>query len=283
MRAEIIWTNNSPAKITGAKITAVFSGNVLDKNTIYVGDGGYYDSLTNSVIWEAGRTEGLATIAPGDTGRVGVSFYSVRNTSGQATVNPQITLSVKAEGGRIDESGVSEIIKTGVSQTVKLVSNLTLSSRLLFSQGPLTNTGSIPPHVDKPTTYTVVFTASNTSNTITGAKVTATLPPYVKWTGLISPPDAQITYDPVGGAITWIAGEIPRNSDTGVGAKQVSFQVSFTPSANQVGTVPEIVSSASISGKDVFTGATLQNSARPLSTRISTDLIYKNGDEIVQQ
>ncbi len=283
VRSEIIWTNNSGAKITGAKITAKLGGNILDKNSVSVDDDGYYDSQSNTIVWQAGRTDGLDVIAPGDDGRVSFSFTPVAPAIGMSILNPQVTVSVAADGSRVDDSGAPQAINTAVSRSVKLVSNLSLSSRALRTQGPIVNSGPVPPKVDQATTYTVVWTVTNTSNTVTGARVTATLPPYVSWTGTISPSDANISYDPNAGGIVWVVGSVPRNADIGAGAKQVAFQVSLKPSANQAGTSPEIVGQAKITGTDVFTGVLLENSASNLTTRTTTDLLYKAGDEIVQK
>jgi len=128
-----------------------------------------------------------------------------------------------------------------------------------------------------------VWTVTNTSNAITGAKVTATLPQYVKWTGVTSPADASISYDEQSGLVTWNAGVIPPNATTGSGAKQVTFQISVTPLLSHANSAPPVMGQAKITGLDTFTGATLQNTAPSLSTRTSTDLLFKDGDEIVHQ
>lgn len=283
VHADIIWTNNSASQITGAKIVAKLGGSVLDKNSVSADSGGNYDSQSNTITWQAGRTAGLDAIAPGEDGRVSFSITSLRATLGQSVANPQITISVSASGDRTSESGAPQSITTAVSRSVKLATNLALSARALYSQGPLSNHGPMPPRVDQGTTYTVVWTVTNTSNNITGAKVTASLPAYVSWTGIISPADANISYDEAGGGIVWNVGEVPRNADIGSGAKQVAFQISLKPSANQVNTSPDLISQATITGTDVFTGATIRNSAGSLSTRITTDLLYRPGDETVQK
>ncbi|MBI5134521.1 MAG: hypothetical protein HZA81_04035 [Candidatus Taylorbacteria bacterium] len=283
VRADILWQNNSQGRISGARIEAKLSGNVLDKGSVSVENGGYYDSLSNAIVWEAGRTAGLDSLAPGESGRVTFSFSSVSSIPGESAINPLISVSASAQGGRVDESGAPQEVLAASGRSVKLVSNLSLSARVLRSQGPISNSGPVPPRVDQPTTYTVVWTVTNTSNSITGARVEAALPPYVSWTGVTSPADANISYNPTGGIVTWNVGSVPRNASVGSGAKQVAFQVSFKPSANQVGSAPEIVSQASIVGLDTFTGATLRNSAQSLSTRTSSDLFYKAGDEAVQE
>jgi hypothetical protein len=280
VRGEIIWTNNTTSKITNARIEAKLSGNVLDKNSVNATDG-YYDSLSNTIVWESGRTPGLDTIAPGEDGRVGFTFATLESIPGQSASNPIITVTVSGKGSRIDDTGVSGEVGAAATRSVKLVSNLALSARALRTQGAISNTGPIPPKVDEVTTYTVVWTVTNTSNNITGAKVTANLPAYVSWTGAVSPADANITYNPTGGGIVWNVGSVPRNASVGSGAKQVSFQVALRPSANQIGTVPDIVSATTITGTDVFTGVNIQNGTPALSTRTSSDLLFKNGDETV--
>ena len=276
VRADIIWTNNSSTRITGARIEAKLSGNALDRSSINA-SGGYYDSKTDTIIWEAGRTAGLDSIAAGETNRVSFTFSTARSIPGQATLNPSVTATVTAVGARVDESGVPQSVSTGVSRSVKLVSNLSLSSRILRSQGPFTNTGPIPPKVDEETTYTIVWTVTNTSNSINGAQVTATLPPYVTWTGEISPEGSNISYNPVGGQITWLAGTLSQNADVGTGAKQVAFKVTLRPSIIQVGSSPEVIGQSVVTGTDTFTGTTLRNSAPALTTRTTTDLLWQEG------
>src|SRR5581483_8467966 len=283
VHADVIWTNNSQDNITNTKITAKLSGNVLDQNSVSVENGGFYDSETNTITWQAGRADGLDSIKPGDSGKVSFTVLPLPTGLGRSVGSPQITIAVSADGTRVDANGAPQSINTAVTRSIKVVSNLSLSARALYSQCPFKNTGPVPPRVDQETTYTVVWTLTNTSNTITGAKVTANLPQYVAWVGATSPADGSITYDDKTGSITWLVGEVPKNADIGSGAKQMAFQIKLKPSANQAGSIPTLVSDQAITGTDIFTGSTLTNSTQNLSTRISTDLLYKNGDETVQK
>jgi hypothetical protein len=281
IRGEIIWTNNSATKITNARIEARITGNVLDKNSVRVPEG-FYDSLNNTIVWEGGRTPGLDSIAPGEDGRVSFNFSTLASIPGQSIANPTVNIVVSAAGSRIDEGGAPQEITAGATRSVKLISNLAVSARALFSQGPFQNSGPIPPKEDEETTYTVVWTVTNTSNNVTGARVTASIPAYVKWRGVVSPVDASISYDPTGGGIVWDIGAVPRNADIGSGAKQVYFQLTLRPSANQVGSVPILVNESIVRGTDVFTGVTIENKAPALTTRTSSDLLFKAGDDVVQ-
>lgn len=280
VRADIIWVNNSSTRITNARIEAKLSGNALDRSSISV-PGGYYDSRIDTIVWEGGRVASLNSIAPGETNRVSFSFSSQRSIPGRATLNPSMSVVVTAQGNRVDEDGSVQALSTGASRSVKISSNLALSSRILRSQGPFGNTGPIPPKVDRETTYTIVWTVTNTSNSINGAEVKATLPPYVSWNGVMSPSDADMTYDQASGLVTWRPGSIAQNADVGSGAKQVSFQVVFRPSINQVGSAPVVVGQASLVGTDAFTNVRLRGLAPGLSTLTTTDPSWQNGQEIV--
>jgi len=282
IRAEIIWTNNSATRITDARIEAKLSGNAFDRSSISV-QGGYYDSRIDTIIWEAGRVSDLKAIAPGETNRVGFTFASLRATPGKAAVNPLVSLVVTARGSRVDENGSPEELSTGVSRSVKVSSAVSLSARALRSQGPFVNTGPIPPRVDQETSYTIVWTVTNTSNSINEARVTTTLPPHVGWSGAISPEGADISYDQSTGMVTWYPGTIQQNTDVGSGARQVSFQVILRPNLTQVGSTPTIAGQSLLSGIDSFTGASIQSSALGLSTQTTTDLLWQNGQGTVSE
>lgn len=281
VRAEILWTNNSGDRITDARIEAKVTGNVLDKGSIRVDNNGYYDSAANTIVWDSGRA-GIGTIPPGESGRVSFSMVPRSDIAGGSVANPSIQVVVSGSGNRTDENGVPAKVESAASRSVKLVSNLALSARSLRSQGGIDNRGPIPPRVDQETTYTIVWTVTNTSNPVTGARVTATLPPYVKWQNVTVPSDAGLSYNEATGEVTWIAGAVPANATVGAGAKQVAFQVAITPGANQANLAPDLVGGSTITGTDVFTGVTLKNTAPALSTRTTTDFMYKAGDETVR-
>jgi hypothetical protein len=278
VRTDVIWTNNTPDKITNARIEVRLTGNALDRNSVSTDGDGYYDSRTNTIVWEGGRLEDLREMAPGATGRVGFSFYPVRSGS-DIQGNTSIVISVTASGSRPGSSGTNHSVETATSRTVKLVSNISLSARALRTQGSFTNTGPIPPQADKETTYTVAWTLTNTSNNISRAEVRATLPQGVRWTGVISPSDVALSYDDVTGEIVWNAGNI-LGGGKGL-PKEVAFQIGLTPNVSEIGTVPELVGTASVTAVDDFTGVTLKNSSPVLTTRTMTDIFWKQGDETV--
>jgi hypothetical protein len=66
----------------------------------------------------------------------------------------------------------------------------------------------VPPKVDNPSTYTIIWDIDNTANAVSDAEVTATLPPYVKWLNKVSPAGENITYNQNSGLVTWTVGDV---------------------------------------------------------------------------
>jgi hypothetical protein len=279
IRADIIWTNNLPTRISEAVIEVKFSGNVLDKTSVSV-DKGFYNSLTNSITWDGKRDSSLNLLAPGESGRVSFSFAPIRMAPGAYPGNPEIKISVGVKGRRVDDSNSLQELSSSLARRVVVDSELAIASQVLQSSGSISNTGPVPPRAEQKTTYTVVWTISNASNSISNAQVRATLPPYIEWTNVIFP-DADIAYNPVGGEIVWNVGDVPQGAGVTTKAKQVAFQVAFTPSVTQVGSIPVLVSEGTLSGTDDFTGTVIRSNVSAVSTRTS-DSGAPTGHETVQ-
>jgi hypothetical protein len=134
---------------------------------------------------------------------------------------------------------------------------------------------------EQKTTYTIIWTIGNTSSVIDNAQVTATLPPYVAWLGVVSPSTENVTYDQNSGTISWNAGTVAAYSSDPSRRREVSFQVSFQPSVSQISFAPTLVNQSTLTATDDFTGLPLQNTQDYLTSSFSTDPGYKGGDETV--
>jgi hypothetical protein len=129
----------------------------------------------------------------------------------------------------------------------------------------------MPPKVEKETTYTLSWTIKNTTSDVSGAKVQAVLPPSVEWKNVVSPNGANISYNPVSHEILWNIGTISSGTGYNTGSQEVSFQVGFTPGNTQKGTEANLISEATFTGLDNFTGESIEKTIRPLTTRLLSD------------
>jgi hypothetical protein len=273
------WQNTLPDKILNGKVVAKLSGNVFDRTKVSANSNGFYSSSDSSVSWDKNMLSGLASIFPGDSGQVSFSVSPISNLAQiRAIKNPYITVHVDMTGDRTGTEATS--LSSSQDLTVKFISDLEVTAKSYRSTGLFTNTGPIPPRADRESTYTVVWTLTNTTNDLNGAVVSAVLPAGVVWKGETSPNGEKINYDSDSRTVSWNADTVPAGSGFTYSPKTVSFKVGITPSVTQVGAVLPLLSDTGVSADDTFTETSIKVSAPPVTTHFS-DSNFRNGDDTV--
>lgn len=283
MRVDISYFNNLTTSIIDGEIKVKLSGSAFDKMSVDAGDG-LYKSTTNEIIWNTINTPELRDIPAGGNGTISFNITPKNlSTTLKPIINPDITISTNIQGKRNSENDVPESIVSSANKHIKVSSNVYVSGQVLRSSGTFENTGPIPPKAEKQTTYNIVWTIDNTSNSVSNAQVISSLPPYVKWLGKYSPATEDITYNSVDGSITWNIGNLDTYTLNRSKRRQVEFQISLTPTIDQISSSPRIVGESTLTAHDDFTNETLNSTLSPLTTRFSTDPSFKDGDEIVSK
>ncbi len=278
VRADVFWQSNNPTQITDAVIEVTLKGNALNRYLIYASGGGFYRSSDNTIVWDKSTTPELAAINPGARGTVSFGFSPVAlgANGGRDIKNPEIDLEVNVRARRASDINVPQDITTFASRTVKFETSLLLSAAGMYATGPFTNTGPLPPTADKETTYTIALSARNSSNDVSNASVTTTLPIYVKWLGAISPPGENVTYDQASNQVTWNIGRMPAG-----GSRSVDFQISFLPSLSQLRQTPSLTGPLVLSATDDFTNTQVQDTKNPITTYLLGDPSFAQNQAIV--
>lgn len=281
VRVEVSWFNNLPSAVSDAEVVVKLSGTAYDKTLIQPGTG-YFRSATNDIIWNQQTTPQLASLGAGESGSVSFTITPRDlGVPGRPVINPTLVLSASVSGKRTQETGVADTLTAIANRTGRIGTAVSLSGRVVRTIGPFINTGPIPPKAEKQTTYTIVWTIDNTANIVNNAVVTAKLPPYVKWVRGMSSSTEDIGVNKDSGLISWNAGTIGTYTANSGRRKEVYFQISIEPSVIQVGSIPNLVGDASLTGTDNFTGATVTSGQSFLTTRFSTDPTYKDGQEMI--
>ena len=250
----IAWQNNLPTAITNAAIVARLSGLSIDGTTVRSSNG-FYRSTDDTVLWDKTTDPDLANLAPSAHGIVSFSFQVPSGDALKSIVNPNLSISINAAGNRVSQSGVPESLQAGTSQKIAVASDLELTAQGLYYSNPFGSTGPMPPKAGTETTYAIVFTVTNTTNKITGATVTATLPPYVRWLGIFSPNTENVTFNQTAGTVTWDLGDIaPGAGLNGTSPRQAAIAIGFTPSTSQIGQQPSLLQNIVLKGTDAATG-----------------------------
>ncbi|HYD92966.1 MAG TPA: hypothetical protein VEB18_00695 [Candidatus Paceibacterota bacterium] len=265
--ALLSWQNTLSTPVTNARLTVAISGDAFDPGSVKA-SGGFYRSSDRTVVFDVSTNERLANLAPGETGS-GSFLFGTKSGSAMASLRqPVITLSVSVAGTRVGADKVPETVTSTLTRTLKVATDLSLTARTMYSTGPFTNTGPWPPVAEQKTTYTVLLTAKNTVNSVADATVTATLPPYVRFTGQVTPVGA-ITFDEASRTMTWSVGEMAAAT-----TKEGAFQVELLPSTTQKGTSPELTSDMVIAGFDRFVQQQVSQTVREINIQATSDPSY---------
>lgn len=277
IRGDILWTNNLLTQLSDVQIVAELKGVVLDKPSVF-SPTGYYKSSDNTITWDKKNNSQLKVLNPSTNGSLNFSFYPylLATISDLGIKNPEIEIKVTATGNKSSGNSLESVVTT-ISKKIKVRTDLLLTARAVYSTGSFQNSGPFPPQVDKETTFTIIWTATNTSNDVKNAQVRASLPSYVRWLGVQNPRSEDLTFNQVGGEIIWKIGKIEAGKGNSSPAKEVSFQVVLLPSLSQLGLEPILLKGISIEGEDSFTGTKINYTVKDLSTRITTDPLFTTG------
>jgi len=276
--ANIKYQNNLPSTLLNAQVKVILSGATLDKFSVKPINGGFYNSADNSIIWNKSNYVGLSSMEPGDNDSLSFSFASLSSLPVN-TKNPEISFKVSITGVASGNNS-SDSVTSADSRSVRIASQTTLSSRSIYSKGVFKNTGPIPPKAEKQTTYTLILGLRNTQNDIDKPIVTASLGPNVKWVGAATSTE-NISYDSLNNVVTWTLDKLPAGTGFSTPMREAYIQVALTPSIGQIGSTPALLNNISFSGTDTFTDKTITLTNLPLTTLISTDSNFVQGDGIV--
>lgn len=281
VNVSITWRNNLSAPITDAVVVAQLTGISIDGATTNV-PRGFYRSSDRSVLWNKTSEPDLANLAPGATGKLAFSFQMPDSATIGSIRNPTITVTVNAAGKRVAETGVPQNLQSTAIQRIAIASDLTLDAQGLYYANPFGSVGPLPPKAEVETTYAIVFTLTNTTADITDARLSATLPPYVRWVGIYSPASEKLTFNQNDGTFVWDIGII--KSGTGVGSsipRQAAIAIGLTPSTSQVGQTPVLLQNITMTGIDSSTGASISRTTEDVTTNIIGDTSFNSSQATV--
>ena len=282
INATIQWTNNLDTSVNDLQIVAHISGNAFDQKTVQ-GQQGFYNSADNTITWDKTSESQFAEVNPGDSGTVSFSLspLSLFSAAGGILNSPTINIEVDISGKQSVQGYATTSLTNSTSAAINIISDVGFSNKALYYSGPFTNTGPIPPKAGSPTTYTIVWTLSDTANSISNAQVTSTLPSWITFVGPISPTTEDLTYDASTGQIVWNVDRILQGTGITSASRSVAFQVSLTPSISQVGTTPTIINSATLTGHDDFANVNVEVDKASLSTNLDSDSSFPTNGGIV--
>jgi hypothetical protein len=284
IQGQIRWRNNLNSVVNDMVIRAKISGSALDRKEVNEQQG-FYSSSEDVIIWDKNTDEGFAEVNPGENGSIGFSLASLPlfSTTNGVLSDPNIKIEISVSGKQQSAGSVLKEVKSGETKIIKMISDVGLVNKALYFSGPFNNTGTIPPKAESETTYTIVWSISNTSNSLSKVVVKATLPQLVRFVGTTLPEDGSLTYNSSTREVTWNVGNVPKGTGLGAGSREMAFQIGFTPSLSQVSTAPTILNEAVLTGHDNFANVNVKVNKALLTTRLFNDPDFPTGGDRVAE
>jgi hypothetical protein len=121
-------------------------------------------------------------------------------------------------------------------------------------------------------------------NNLKNVEVTTLLPEDVSWNGNASgSADSKVTFDRESRTVTWKITELPANSGTLLPIAKATFDVTITPTNNQVGRLMMLTNESILSARDTYTGLDVLVTDRVITTDLENDVAVSGRGIVVEK
>ena len=261
LRYRLDYQNTSNVGLVDAVIKVKLTGEMFDFTGLKTN--GFFDSRTNTVIWNAANTQSLSLIEPGGGGsaefEIGVKEnYPIKRLSDKNFI-------LKTEG-EISSPTVPYYVSADktiglASHSVKVAGNVVIESLIYF------NKGALPPKVNSPTTFTVHLVIRNYATDIKDINIKSYLLSGIHFIGVSSSTSGLApVYNERTQEIVWTIDKILAGKGTATKPIEAVFQIEAVPNITQIGAEMPLMSEVSIMAVDEFTNIELNNKAEGLTS-----------------
>lgn len=252
-------------------VEAVPGGNALIPESIK-SENGFYDSNKGVVRWEISNNQSFTQVLPGSSRTVN---FTVNPGPRKDTASYEITVNVYAR--RVAERSAQETLIGTTRVEGKYSATVDINSQAGKNTSKFIDRGPVPPEVGKESTYTITLVAEAGANDLVNTVMETALPVYVNWLDAYEAP-GTVVYNTVSKNLRWNIGDMKAGE-----RKELTMQVSFTPSVSQVNSSPLLLNQQKIRANDRFTGGLLQESASAVTTELSTEMGFmKDNGKVIR-
>lgn len=283
LKVRLSYKNTLETALENVVLKVNLNGDLYDKSQVNL-QNGFYNSSNQTILFDQTTNDRLGLLEPGEEGEFRFTLGG-KDLVGAAGVlsNPFAELTVDVEATA--SNGKKEEAFAIARHKVLANSDISVIPKTQYYEGPFKNQGPMPPKVNVPTTYTMVFEVTNSSNKVEEAELSTFLPPYVDWLNVIAPSveRTNVSFDTATRKLVWRLGDL--RSGLGVGTSQprrVSLQVRVTPSVTQLDEDFALTSDLILNGVDSFTETELNFKKSALFNRLENRKAVGADGRVVQ-
>jgi len=229
------------------------------------------------ITWTKDQIKSLESVKPDDEGEIIFKLDIKENIELENSddKNFQIENIFSATSSSLSELGGESISVKKEPVVVKINSLMKLDceARYYSEENEKLGSGPLPPEVGETTTYRLLWYLTNTSNELKDVLVTSTLPEDIFWTGKNKVTSAgSLNFDPISRQISWQINRVPIGAGEITSGLSASFEVSTTPSEDDLGLVKVLCDKAQSEAVDNFTEATLNSTCSSITSELKNDI-----------
>ncbi|MBI2674465.1 MAG: hypothetical protein HYX22_01885 [Candidatus Yanofskybacteria bacterium] len=274
------YRNNSTSNLIGLNLEVKLEGEMYNLETIDT-NGGFYDSSSGTILWNAAVVPDFSALLPNKSGEVkfSVSIKDDFPSGGVGGRNFFVKTAAKLRTPNVPSGFGDSEVATTANLVTKVGTQPTFSQTAFYNDPAFGSSGPLPPETGQETVFTVHWQITNPGNDMSNVEVKAALSPGVTWKSIVSVGlgQSEPTFDANSSEVRWNIGVLPQGIGGLAPKYEASFQVGVKPSV--VGQKPVIVKDGKFSGTDSFTKEQIIFNAPDLTT---DDLVDRPGEGTVQ-
>ncbi|MBI5913708.1 hypothetical protein HY839_04720 [Candidatus Azambacteria bacterium] len=189
------------------------------------------------------------------------------NKNAVLAFTPRVSLTAQRAGATIKLSLVGSELR------VPLTTTLTLKTmgRYFTNEGDQLGRGPLPPQAGKTTKYWIAWAIRSSTNPVKNLIIRAILPSSIQWSGKSTVNKGKnMIYDPITREVRWTH-ELLESTADGCACAEGGFEVSLTPSVEDIGTVSVLIKNISADGIDIWTDAPVHAAAPDITANLIDD------------
>ena len=271
----IPYKNNSGVGLADVVIKVKLIGDLYNFNTLQ--SKANFNSITNTLTWNASNLPELKVLSAGDSGMVTFQIRVKDQFPIRRLGDKNFNLKIEAEiSSPTVPYYLSAAQTTGLANLeTKVAGAVKIETKAYFrdADSGIANRGPWPPKVNQPTQYTVHWLITNYSTDIRNVEIRAFLESGVSWTGKVKGNANSLpVYNDRTQEVVWLINKIPATKGVISSPLEVVFQIEAIPNITQAGNYQPLIKETSITAIDDFTETRIQNQATGVTTVLPDDL-----------
>jgi len=232
--------------------TLKFSGELAGADTSEINRGG-------SLVFNGTQVKTLKALDVGQEGTISFNLNLKAVPPAGANTAEGLLMRMKMTAGdfKLDAPEVKIKLNSKIG--------LTVDARFFGDDYNQIGSGPLPPRVGEITNYKIRLAATNAGNALKDARVVLKIGQLTDWNGQETKTAGDLIFDPEEHTVTWEIGKVAAEVDD----LKAGFEISLKPTADYVGDVLVLVSSAELTATDT---ATNQIVRAAIPAKINTNL-----------